>query len=281
MSSTVILPAEPEIDYPDCDGEPISDNTLQFKWIVTLFGGVSALFKDNHNVFVAGDLLWYPVQGDNTIRAAPDVMVAIGRPKGYRGSYMQWKEDNIPPQVVFEVLSPGNRAGAMGRKFDFYQRYGVEEYYIYDPDRISVEGFIRKHNKLTPIADLNDWVSPRLGIRFELTDDDLVIYRPDGQRFLDYLELLEDRNAAYRLSEHERLARDQAQKRGDEALLLAEEQRQAAELAQTRAASESRRADDAQQQAELERQRTEAEKQRADRLAAELTRLGIDPSTLN
>lgn len=43
-------------------------------------------------------------------------MVVLGRPKGdppkvtlcERGSYQQWKENNIPPQVVFEVLSPGN-----------------------------------------------------------------------------------------------------------------------------------------------------------------------------
>jgi Uma2 family endonuclease len=32
-------------------------------------------------------------------------MVVFGRSKGDRGSYQQWKEDNIPPQVVFEILS--------------------------------------------------------------------------------------------------------------------------------------------------------------------------------
>jgi Uma2 family endonuclease len=56
-------------------------------------------------------------------------MVAIGRPKGRRDSYLQWNEGNIPPQVIFEVLSPGNRAAEMENKFAFYQKYGVEEYY--------------------------------------------------------------------------------------------------------------------------------------------------------
>jgi hypothetical protein len=28
--------------------------------------GCDALFKDDPNVFVAGDLLWYPVEGKNT-----------------------------------------------------------------------------------------------------------------------------------------------------------------------------------------------------------------------
>ncbi|MCU0875242.1 MAG: hypothetical protein MUE50_23160, partial [Pirellulaceae bacterium] len=77
---------KPEIEYPDSDGLPMSDNTLQFQWIVTLQGGLDALFRDDPDVFVAGDLLWYPVEGDNTVRAAPDVLVVFGRPKGYRGS---------------------------------------------------------------------------------------------------------------------------------------------------------------------------------------------------
>jgi Uma2 family endonuclease len=60
---------------------------------------------------------------------APDAMVAFGRPKGHRGSYMQWRGGGIAPQVVFEVLSPDNRAGELARKFQFYERFGVEEYY--------------------------------------------------------------------------------------------------------------------------------------------------------
>lgn len=108
-----------EIVYPDSDGQPRAENTLQFRWIVTIQGGLDALFAHDPNVFVAGDLLWYPVEGSNTIRVAPDVMVAFGRPKGYRGSCRQWDEGNIAPQVVFEVVSPGNRMGEMTQKVHF------------------------------------------------------------------------------------------------------------------------------------------------------------------
>lgn len=87
-----------EIIYPDSDGQPMADNTKQFRWIVTVKENLENLFTTESNVFVAGDLLWYPVQGDNKTRQAPDVMVAFGRPKGDRGSYQQWKEDNIPPK---------------------------------------------------------------------------------------------------------------------------------------------------------------------------------------
>ena len=43
-----------------------------------LFGS----FNDDPNVFVAGDLLWYPVEGNPKVRSAPDAMVAFGRPNG-------------------------------------------------------------------------------------------------------------------------------------------------------------------------------------------------------
>jgi Uma2 family endonuclease len=67
------------------------------------------LFADRSDVFVAGDLLWYPVPDRReTGPIAPDVLVAFGRPKGRRGSYRQWEENGIAPQVVFEVLSPSN-----------------------------------------------------------------------------------------------------------------------------------------------------------------------------
>src|SRR5262245_8223447 len=118
-----------KIVYAESDGQPMADNTRQFRWIVTIEGGLDALFKDDPNVFVAGDLLWYPVEGKPNIRMAPDAMVVFGRPKGDRGSYQQWHEDGIAPQVVFEVLSPGNRLAELIKKFQFYDRYGVEEYY--------------------------------------------------------------------------------------------------------------------------------------------------------
>jgi Uma2 family endonuclease len=59
-------------------------------------------------------------------------MVAFERHKGDRGSYKQWVKDNTAPQVVFEILSPSNRLKEMTKKLQFYDRYGVEEYYIYE-----------------------------------------------------------------------------------------------------------------------------------------------------
>ncbi len=183
------LSTSEEVIYPDSDGQPMADNTEQFKWIVTIKENLELIYADRPDVFVAGDLLWYPVEGNNKIHQAPDAMVAFGRPKGYRGSYIQWKEDNIAPQVVFEILSPGNRRTEMARKLLFYERYGVDEYYEYDPYNIELIGFERQGEGLEAIDSLDGWQSPRLNIQFELTRETLVISGPDGSRFLTFVEL--------------------------------------------------------------------------------------------
>ena len=139
-------PQKPEVIYPESDGKPMSDNTKQFRWIVVIQQNLEWLFADNLNVFVAGQLLWYPVEGDNKIRNAPDIMVAFGRSKGDRGCYQQWNEENIAPQVVFEILSPGNTLTEMNKKQVFYDRYGVEEYYLYDPDKNDLSGWLRSNS---------------------------------------------------------------------------------------------------------------------------------------
>ena len=182
-----------EIIYPDSDGQPMADNTKQFRWIVLIKENLELLFAEELEVFVAGDLLWYPVEGHPEIRVAPDAMVVFGRPKGDRGSYRQWEEDNITPQVVFEILSPGNRLKEMARKLQFYQRYGVEEYYVYDPDDNELEGFQRQEGNLELIEEINGWVSPKLGIKFVMTTETLEIYHPDGRKFLSSLELEQQR----------------------------------------------------------------------------------------
>ena len=215
------LQTDPTTDIvsPDSDGQPMADNTKQFRWIVTVKENLEILFAANADVFVAGDLLWYPVKRKPKTRQAPDVMVVFGRAKGDRGSYQQWREDNIAPQVVFEILSPGNRAKKMAEKLLFYQRYGVEEYYIYDPDDIELTGLLRSGEWLEPIEDMNGWVSPRLGIRFELTPDTLVIYRPDGQRFLTSVEL-------DHLREQERQRAEEERQRAEKAMAQLEQEQQ-------------------------------------------------------
>ncbi len=260
---------EKKVVYPDSDGKPMADNTKQFDWIVKIKENLELMFADNPDVFVAGDLLWYPVEGNNKIRIAPDAMVAFGRPKGHRGSYRQWEENHIAPQVVFEVLSPGNRAGEMKKKFGFYTSYGVSEYYVYDPDRIRLNGWLRRNGVLNPVEDMQGWISPLLKIRFELAEDDLYIFDPDGNRFLSTLELNRLFKSEQKKSEAEHTKTLLAEKK-------AEAERNKTLLAEKKAEAEHTKTLLAEKKAEAEYQRAETERLRAERLAAKLRELGIE-----
>ncbi|AFZ20602.1 Uma2 family endonuclease [Allocoleopsis franciscana] len=211
MVSQLQSPAHSEVIYPDSDGKPMANNTKQFRWIVVIQQNLDWLFADDPNVFVAGDLFWYPVEGKPNIVNAPDVMVVFGRPKSDRGSYQQWNEGDIAPQVVFEILSPSNTQDEMERKLLFYERYGVEEYYIYDPDRNRLRGWLRTEDGLDIIPQMADWLSPRLGIRFTWSQENLEFYRPDGECFLTYVEIAQRFEEERQRAEEERQRADQAE----------------------------------------------------------------------
>lgn len=117
--------------YPDSDGKPIADNTLQYRWIVRLVGNLKRLLKDQ-TAFVAGDLLWYPIEVDvgPAPSQVPDVMVVLGRP-----------DPDTPASLITALNLP--------------------------------------------------WTSPLLQIRFELFEDGLAVFYPDGEPFQDFVDLAE------------------------------------------------------------------------------------------
>jgi Uma2 family endonuclease len=182
MSATVTPPPKPAVvHYPDSDGKPMADNTVQFRWIMMLYTHLAAQYRKDENIFVAGDHLIYPVEGDSKLRQAPDVYVAYGRPKGDRGSYRVWEEGGIFPQVIFEVWSPNNRYAEMQDKFAFYEKYGAEEYYILYPEfPMHAEAFRREGDKLVRVVEVNGYVSPQTSLRFALETGHLTVFGSDN-----------------------------------------------------------------------------------------------------
>jgi len=98
----------------------------------------------------------------------------------------------------------------------------VEEYYPYDPDKNDLSGCIRSEDHLEVIEEMNNWVSPRLQIRFELFEETLRLFRPDGQEFSSPLEVEQQLQQEQRRAEQERQRAEQESQR-------AEQERQRAE----------------------------------------------------
>ena len=195
MVTQLQSPEKSNIIYPDDNGEPRSNNTEQFRLIVEIKENLELLFANDPNVFVAGDLLWYPVEGNNKLSQAPDVMVIFGVPKGYRGSYQQWLENEIAPQVVFEIWSEDS-IGLLTKRFQFCDRYGVEEYYFYNPQTLELGGWLRIDGEFELIEQMDGWVSPRLGVRFQLSESGLEMFGPSGESFVSFGELARLRQEA-------------------------------------------------------------------------------------
>src|SRR5262249_39750732 len=153
-SDRIMKPPIVPVEYPESDGKPMANNTRHGRLMTRIYDALDALYRDNPQVFVAIDLFWYAVEGDPSAATAPDVMVVFGRPRGDRPSYLQWEEANIAPQVVFEIRSPTNDDAEMEEKFAFYNRHRVEEYYLYDPDAGTLEGWERGARRLVPVASM-------------------------------------------------------------------------------------------------------------------------------
>ena len=142
-------------------------------------------------------------------------MVVFGRPKGDRLSYIQHREDNITPQVVFEIRSHNDSQTKMSKKLAFYQRHEVEEYYVYDSEINELLGWQRIDRILEVIDPMEGWISPRLGVRFELGEDGLEIYRPDGEKFISYAELEADRALGRQHLQQEAQRAEQAEQKSE------------------------------------------------------------------
>ncbi len=237
------------IVYPVDNGEPLSNDTEHLKWITFLKNGLEDWYGDRKDVFIAADLLWYPVEGRPDISKAPDVMVVLDHPAGERSSYKQWEENGRQPNVVFEFVSKSNTAEEMMDKLEFYSEMGCDEFFVYDYRRGKLRLFARSGDQglMQKFAEADGtWKSALLGMVFGLDEaGKLWVRRPDGR--------------------------------------LMETQREIARRAEAeakRAEAEAKRAEDETRRAETETKRAEAEAQKAARLAARLRELGIDPDTV-
>lgn len=169
-----------EVIYPESDGQPMAENETQGAQIVRLVNQLELHFRGSDDVHVGFDLLWYPVEGHPEVCRAPDVFVVPGRPQfPLRGSWKQWEEDGTPMRHVVEVLSPSNTPAEMIEKRRWYDRYGAEEYVVFDPETGSLDIHVRTDLGLVPISDELVWVSEVLEGCQYLVDPGVLGVGPD------------------------------------------------------------------------------------------------------
>lgn len=204
------IPFQKEIFYPESDGEPMAETEVHLDETMYLIEALRERFRADSDVYVAGDMLLYFVEGDPRSCVSPDVFVVKGVPKKRRRVYKFWEEGGRGPCFVIEVTSDSTENEDRVKKKALYERLGVEEYVLYDPlgEYLDprIQGYRLVRGRYQPIRLERDGslVSRSTGVTLRMEGDEIRTVETDsGRPFLRYEEL-EDENARLR-AELERL----------------------------------------------------------------------------
>ena len=190
----------PPVYYPESDGEPMAETDAHINLLIYLREALADYFRDDPNVYVAGNLFVYYEEDDPSKVVAPDVFVVKGAPKRDRRIYQVWKEDQ-GPDVVFELTSRGTRREDMGPKKGIYEMLEVEEYFLFDPFgeylKPRLVGFRLAEWGYRRIEGEEPLVSRVLGLELRVEGDFLRLVDPaTGEKLLTPLEAQEARRRA-------------------------------------------------------------------------------------
>jgi Uma2 family endonuclease len=127
-----ITTAQKPLHYPESNGKPMGETDLHIDALIYLREALRDFFRDDSQVYVAGNMFLYYEEGNPAACLAPDVFVVQGVIKQERRTYKPWEEGQ-PPAVVFEISSRGTRLEDLGSTRVVYAMLGVREYFLYDP----------------------------------------------------------------------------------------------------------------------------------------------------
>ena len=261
-----VLPGECEFLYPYSNGHFLPEDPLQAFAVINVGTALTEHFYRTERVYIAVDMYLYFERGDPDRKVAPDLFVVLDLEERRRKVYKLWEEGK-PPCFALEVISPSSEIRNTVEKRDLYERLGIGEYFLFQPDPEREEprllGYRLMGGTYQPV-----FPEPDGGLRSETLG---VLFHADGEKLrvrdlatgTDYPWGKETRE----WREAEALARRRAEARARaeaEARRRAEARAQEAE-ARARAEAEARRRAEARTRAEAEaRRRAEAQTQEAE-----------------
>lgn len=239
------IPLRKTVHYPDSDGLPM-DGDAQREAMTNLIYSLETRYYGERDVYISGNLFIYYVEGDPDKRVAPDCFVAFGVPGGPRRSFRVWEEGRMPA-IVFEIASQECWQDLLRKKKDLYERLGIGEYIVFDPDgefiQPRLQGFRLERGRYRPILLEPDGslMSLATGVRILAEGQNLrLVNSATGERY-SWVE--EDREAreketATRRAAERQAAREAAARRAAEQQARAAEEQAARETAARQALEE-------------------------------------------
>lgn len=174
-SNPPIKPAE--VFYPAEDDEPLAETFFHLEAIIQLRECLYDLLAGRSDVFIGCDQFWYWEEGNPRARRAPDIMVVFGvRRFDQRPIFKSWDEGAAVPSFICEFSSASTWKIDLGEKFDLYERLGVHEYVLFDPEELHLrpplQGWRLEGGRYRPIRALPDDSLPiqSLNVRFRVEE---------------------------------------------------------------------------------------------------------------
>lgn len=183
------IPLRKTVHYPDSDGLPMADNDRQAEVMIDLRHALRTRYAAEPDVYVSTNLFIYYQEGNPGARIAPDAFVVFGVPKRKRRSYRIWEEGQVPV-LAFEIASQEAPQELLNKKKILYERIGIEEYVVFDPDAEFIhppfQGFRLENGRYWPIPLEPDGslVSRTTGLRIQPEGTSLrLIDIASGERY--------------------------------------------------------------------------------------------------
>jgi Uma2 family endonuclease len=183
-------PAAEEIVYPDSHADDMGESSWHYALIAYLWNALRLPFASRDDVFIAANMNLYYEAGRPDLYYTPDLLVAFGVANRQRKVYKLW-EEQVFPQVVFEVASDRTWKDDLGDKVEAYEMLGVEEYYALDSQDflpLPLMAYRREAGRLNFLRLPEDRVlSPRLGLEIVLSENGFRLFDPQKQEFIPTL----------------------------------------------------------------------------------------------
>jgi Uma2 family endonuclease len=178
-----------EIASPVSDVAPIAETDMHAQLMSDLRFALNAHFRDDPQVYIGINTMMYWVKGDNARNNVPDVFAVFGVSKEPpRASWKLWGEGKAP-DVVFEVSSRKTWREDLYEKWRTYERLGVREYFIFDPqydylpEPLIAWRLVEKQFVSQPV-DGGVYYSDILGLELVNTGETLRLRDPQSYQFL-------------------------------------------------------------------------------------------------
>jgi Uma2 family endonuclease len=178
--------------YPEQREDDMGETSYHIKLIADFLTILKHFFKDRRDVFLSANMNLYYEKGSPQKWFAPDLLVAFGVPNVERSSYLLFRE-KVFPQVIFEVASGKTWSSDLDTKFRFYESFGAEEYYVFDPEFAYLPSplmaFHRRDEKFVELEIENNRVfSPRLNLEIVQTENTFRLFNPQTNEYLRTLD---------------------------------------------------------------------------------------------